>query len=89
MVRFGDNVLGNVLDELAFCLQWVFAAGSQAEAFTHAEDMGVHRHGGLVPNDGTDYIRGLAANALQRLQIVDIVGNNASIYLCQALRHLY
>ena len=61
----GDDGSGDVFDQLAFRLERVFAAGGEPEPFADAEDMGINRHGGLVPDDGADDIRGLTFATLR------------------------
>lgn len=87
VVRLGNEVLGDVTDELPFGLERVLAMGGEAEPFAHAEDMRVHGHGGLIIDDGTDHIGSLASHALQRLQLFNGVGHLAVIDLDEALRH--
>ena len=85
---FGNDVRGDVFDQLAFRLERVAAIGGQAKTFADAEDVCVHCHGRLVPDDGANDIRGLASDALQRLQVVDVIGYLAVIGCNEALRHL-
>ena len=87
-MRFGDDVGGDVLDELAFCLEWVLAVGGQSESFGDAEDMCVHCHGRLVPDDGADDVGGLASDALKGLEVIDVIGYDAVVGGDEALRHL-
>ena len=89
VMGFGDDVSGDVFDQLALRLQRVFAAGGEAKAFGDTEYMGVHCHGGLLPNDRTDNIRRLASDTLERLQVFDVIGYFALIDFHQALCHLY
>ena len=88
MMGFGDDVGGDVLDELAFCLEGILAVGGQAESFGDAEDMGVHCHSGLVPDDGADDVGGLASDALKGLEVIDVIGDDAVVGGGEALRHL-
>ena len=85
---FGDDVGGDVLDELAFCLEGILAVGGQAEPFGDTENMGVHRHGRLVPDDGADDVGGLASDALKGLEVIDVIGYDAVVSGDEALRHL-
>ena len=85
---FGDDLRGDVLDELFLGLERVLAVGGQSETFADAEDMRIDRHGGLVPDDGAHHVRRFASYALERLQLFDRVRYFAVIDLRQALRHL-
>ena len=89
VVRLGNEVRGDIPDELSFGLKRVLAMGSKAEPFADAEDMRINGHGGLVIDDGTDHIGSLASYALQCLQLLDGVGHLAVIDLDEALRHSY
>ena len=89
VMGLGNDICGDVLDQLFLGLQRVFAAGGESEPFGDAEDMGVHCHGGLIPYDRADHVRRLASYALQRLQVVDGRGHLAVVDLDQALLHLY
>lgn len=87
-MSLGDDVRGDVLNELFLSLERVLAAGSQPEAFADAEDMRIDRHGGLVPDDGTYDVRRFASYALERLQLLYRIGYFAVIDLRQARSHL-
>ena len=88
-MSFGNDIRRDVFDQLFLRLQGVLAVRGEAEPFADTEDMGIHRHGGLVPDDGTDNIGSFASYALERLQILDIIGNSTVIGLHQAFRHGY
>ena len=88
MMGFGDDVGGDVLDELAFCLEGILAVGGQSESFGDAEDMGVHRHGRLVPDDCADDVGGLSSDTLEGLQVIYVIGDDAVVGGDEALRHL-
>ena len=89
VMGFGDDIRRYVLDELPFRLKGILAVGRESEPFADTENMRVHRHGRLVPDDCTDDVRGLAAYSLQRLQIIDVIGYDAVIHLNQPLCHLH
>lgn len=89
VMRFGDDGGGDVLDELAFCLKGIFAVRRESKAFADTKDMGIDCHCGLVPNDRTDHVRGLTTDSLERLQVIDVIGNDAVVCFHQPLRHLY
>ncbi len=80
-MRLGDDIRRDVLDEGFLRLERVLAVGGEPESFADTEDMGIHRHGGLVPYDRAHYIRCLPTDPLQGLQVIDIVGNDAVVYL--------
>ena len=86
---FGDDVFRDILYKLAFRLQGILAVRREAESFADTEDMSVHRHGGLVPDDCTDHVRRLAADTLQRLQVLDIIGHDTVVDFYKPLRHLH
>lgn len=88
MMRFGDDVCGDIADELSLCLERVLAVGGEAEPFADTEDVGIYRHRRLLPDDCADYVGCLSSHALQGLQVVDVVGYLAVIDLHQALCHL-
>ena len=88
MMRFWDDGSRDVLDELAFCLEGILAVGGQAEPFGDAEDMGVHCHSGLVPDDGADDVGGLSSDTLEGLQVIYVIGDDAVVGGDEALRHL-
>ena len=88
-MRFGDDIGRDVLDELAFCLKGIFAVRRESKAFADTKDMGIDCHCGLVPNDRTDHVRGLTTDSLERLQVIDVIGNDAVVDFYQPLRHLY
>lgn len=85
---FGDDLCGDVSDELFLGLERVLAVRGQTEAFADAEDMRINRHRRLVPDDGAHDVRGLSSYALERLQFLNRVRHFAVIDLRQALRHL-
>ena len=89
VMGLGDDVCRDIFDELFLRLQGILAVGGQSQPFAHAEDMRIDGHGGLVPDNGTNDIRRLASNALQGLQIVDIIRYLTAVYFYQPLRHLY
>ena len=86
---FGNDIGRDVSDECFFRLERVLAVCRQSEPFADTEDMRIDRHGGLVPNDRTHDIGGFASYALQRLQVIDVIGYDAVIDGDEALRHLY
>ena len=88
VMGFGDDLRGDVSDELFLGLQRVLAIRGQPEAFADAEDMRIDRHRRLVPDDGAHHVRGFASHALERLQLLYCVRHFAVIDLRQALRHL-
>ena len=88
-MRLGDDIRRDVLDEGFLRLERVLAVGGEPESFADTEDMGIHRHGGLVPDDRTDDVGGFASDPLQGLQVIDIIGNDAVVYLDESLRHLH
>ena len=77
MMGFGDDGSRDVLDELAFGLKRILAVGREAETFADTEYMGIDRHSGLIPNDRADYVRRFASNALEGLEIIDVIGHDA------------
>ena len=87
MMGFWNDVLRDILDESAFRLEWVLAVRGQPEAFGDAEDMCVHRHGRLVPDDGTDDVGSFASDSLKGLQVLDIIGYDAVVRGDESLRH--
>ena len=89
MMGFGDDGSRDVLDELAFCLKGIFAVRRESKAFADTKDMSIDCHCGLVPNDRTDHVRGLTTDSLERLQVIDVIGNDAVVCFHQPLRHLY
>ena len=88
MMRFWDDGSRDVLDELAFCLEWVLAVGGQAESFGDTEDMCINRHSGLVPDDRADDVGGLSSDTLEGLQVIYVIGDDAVVGGDEALRHL-
>ena len=88
MMGFGDDGSRDVLDELAFGLKRILTVGRETETFADTEDMGIDRHSGLIPNDRTNDVSGLATDTLQRLQVFDVIGNDAVVGRDQTLRHL-
>ena len=84
---FRDDISGDVFDKLLFCLEGVLGVCSESESFADAEDMGVDRHGGLVPNDRTDDVGGLASDTLECLEVIDVIGYDAVVGGDESLRH--
>ena len=64
VMRLGNDISGDIFDQLFLSLQGILAVGGQSQSFAHAEDMRVHSHGGLVPDDGADHVGRLASYAL-------------------------
>ena len=88
MMGLGNNGRRDVCDELTFCLERILAVGGQTEPFGDTEDMGIDRHGRLVPNDGTDDVRCFASDTLEGLEVVDVIGHDAVVNRDKTLRHL-
>ena len=89
MVR-GGNLLGrDMLDELTLGLEGCFRVVRQADAVGDAEHMGVDRHGGLVEDDGGDDVGGLASHTREPLEVVDIAGHYAAEVAQEPLRHTH
>ena len=86
---FGDDIRRDVLDEGFLRLERVLAVGGEPESFADTEDVGIHRHGGLVPYDRAHYIRCLPTDPLQGLQVIDVIGHLAVVYFHEPLRHLH
>ena len=88
MMGFGDDGSRDIFDELAFCLKRILAVGRETETFADTEYMCIDRHSGLIPDDRTNDVGGLATNSLQRLQVFDVIGYDAIVDRDQTLRHL-
>ena len=87
VMRFWDDGRRNVFDEGFLRLQRVLAVGGEAESFADAEEMRIHGHCRLIPDDCTDHIRSFASYALERLQIVDIIRHLFVVDGYKTLRH--
>ena len=85
---FGNDVGRDVLDQLTLCLERVLAVGGQTESFADTEDVRVHRHGGLIPDDRTDYVCRFASDALEGLEIIDVIGHDTLESGDETLCHL-
>ena len=85
---FGNDVGRDVFDQLTLCLERVLAVGGQTESFADTEDVRVHRHGGLIPDDRADYVRRFASNALKGLKVIDVIGHEAVEGRDETLCHL-
>ena len=85
---FGNDVGRDVFDQLTLCLERVLAVGGQTEPFADTKNMRVHRHGGLIPDDRTDYVRRFASNALEGLEIIDVIGHDSLESGDETLCHL-
>ena len=73
---FGNDVGRDVFDQLTLCLERILAVGGQTEPFADPKNMRVYRHGGLIPDDRTDYVRRFASDALEGLKIIDVIGHD-------------
>lgn len=87
MVRLGDKVGGNVLDELFFCVQGRLGVRGESDALGNTEDMCINRHRGLVPPHGADDICCLSTYACESLQFFACGRYLAAIDLHDTLRH--
>ena len=85
---FGNDVGRDVFDQLTLCLERVLAVGGQTEPFADTKNMRVHRHGGLIPDDRADYVRRFASNALEGLEIIDVIGHDTLESGDETLCHL-
>ena len=77
MVRDMDEFAGDVLDQLFFRRKRCFGIYGQADAGGDAEYVGVHRHIGLVVDDGGDDVGCFAADAGQLDEFVNGEGHLA------------
>ena len=77
VVGFGEECGRDVAHQFTLGLQGGLGVAGEADAVGHAEDVGVHRHGGQVEGHGGDHVGRLAPHAGQPLQLLQRVGHLA------------
>ena len=87
MVGLGDDFRGDVADEFALSLERGFAAGGETEALADAEDVSIHGHCRLIPDNGKNDVGSLAPHSRERHQLVNIRGDLAAEFVNEPARH--
>ncbi len=87
VVGGGEDGGGDVPDEFLLGFDGGFGIADEPDAVCDAEDVGVHRHGGLVERHGHHHVRRLAPHAGESLQQVHVLGDDAAELFGELDRH--
>ena len=75
MVRLGDDGSGDMGGEHFLRLERVLTAGSESDTFADAENMRVHCHRRLLPDNGTNHVGRFPAHSRQLRELLNGIGH--------------
>ena len=87
MVRLGDEVLRDILDESELRLERCLGVGRQSDTVRYTEDVCIDCHRRAVIDDRSDHVGCLAPNTWELHQLLALLRDFALIVSYEALSH--